>query len=206
MISLCATKATSNYFCIGSKPVVCCSIGDSRSTTMAFAHGSTQYPCQICGQPHTWMKLFASENPATHGFRDMGPQTQSTAAENLELGQSPGRTTQKVKRRVCIECEISWRVDAQEWHNRVVGREDPNWSSSSAVVATMKHKHKGEFRNKQAAHWNAACAIVQSLPDYNKMSKRQRGGSKNTCLYALCGSFPPMHWHWKTLRDVRQGR
>ena len=80
MISLCATKTTSNYFCIGSKPVVCCSIGDSRSTTMACAFGSTTYPCQLCGEHQTWMKLFISENPATHGFRDMGPQTPSTAA------------------------------------------------------------------------------------------------------------------------------
>ena len=75
LISLCVTKTTSNYFCVGSKPVVCGSIGDSRSNTMPVAPGST-----------TWTKLFVSDNPATHDFRYLDPQTPSTARSKLNEG------------------------------------------------------------------------------------------------------------------------
>ena len=75
LISLCVTQTTSNYFCIGSKPVVCGSIGDSRSNTMAVAPGST-----------TLTKLFVSDNSATHDFRYLDPQTPSTAHSKLSKG------------------------------------------------------------------------------------------------------------------------
>ena len=77
-----------------------------------------------------------SENPDTHGFRDMGPQTPSTAAESLEMGQSTVERTRTVKRRVCPDCEVSWRLEAQAWHP--VGKLDPDWSLRSKVVLAMK--------------------------------------------------------------------
>ena len=125
----------SNCFCTGSNPVVCCSRGDSLSTQMAFAPGKTEYPCQLCNEKYPWFRLFVSENPATHGYRDMGPQTSSACAEALELSHSTVSRTQPCKRKVCIKCEIRWRVDSQDWHNRAVGKIDPHWSSRDVVTA-----------------------------------------------------------------------
>ena len=99
--------------------VVCCSRGDSLSTQMAFAPGKTEYPCHLCNEKYTWFRLFVSEQLATHGYRDMGPQTPSACAEALELGQSTVSRTQPCKRKVCIKCEIRWRVGECKANNKI---------------------------------------------------------------------------------------
>ena len=136
--------------------VVYCSKEDFLRTQITCAQGKTKYPCQLCNRHYPWFRLFVFENSATHGYRGMGPQSSDAYAEALELSQSTIARTQLCKRKVCINCEISWRVDSQEWHNRAVGRTDPDWSSEKAVIAEMKRQNKGHFRQTKAAQFNAA--------------------------------------------------
>jgi hypothetical protein len=167
--------------------VVCCSRGDSLSTQMAFAPGKTEYPCQLCNEKYPWFRLFVSENPATHGYRDMGPQTPSACAEALELGQSTVSRTQPCKSKVCIKCEVRWRVDSQDLHNRAVGRIDPNLSSEDTVTAEMKRQNNSKFLQKQAAHYNAVIGRVPTSPRA-VMVARGRAQEPPVCATAHCPS------------------
>ena len=149
---------------------------------MAFASGGAKYPCQLCGEYYTWMKMMFSANPRTHGFVTMGLQTQATAAEALETNELTNEPVERClkKRRVCPDCEVTWRLEVQSTHPE--GSFNPDWSSKSAVVQAMKKVNKGHLQWEKAIHWNAACRMTENQPNYNKLSKEDKSQETKPCI------------------------
>ena len=135
------------------------------------------------------MKMMFSANPRTHGFVTMGPQTQATAAEALETNELTNEPVERClkKRRVCPDCEVTWRREVQSTHPE--GSLNPAWSSKNAVVQEMKKANKGTFVWEKAIHWQAACRMIMNHPNYKYLSKEDKHSAKTAACRDLAAAF-----------------
>ena len=114
---------------------------------------------------------------------------QAHAQRLLSCVNQPCQEPSHANARCALNARYVCRVDSQDWHNRAVGRIDPNWSSEDAVTAEMKRQNKGQFLQKQSAHYNAARTIVEGRTDYHTLSTRQKGMAKTAACKLLSAAF-----------------
>ena len=156
---------------------------------MAFQPSSGDYPCYLCKEPHKWFKMLESDNPMTHKEVDLGyipPGELSESDESMSV-QSGNPGTGWKSMRVCVKCELDYRKRVHEEHP--IGKNDPEWATTSKIHQDMKRKNKGEAKFARGLHYKAATKILEGDPKFKLLSKKAKAKAKTEKCYQLAEAF-----------------